>query len=398
MTKRTEIDTEQVTAFRIAAHHLHERMPGGSAPEAAGACGLQDSPPGSALLALNARVRDVEPDTLADAVENRSMFHTWAMRGAPFFFPTADLAVFTTGVLPDDERARRRFILGVEQALDQLGMSLDDAVDHTRSAVRTGLSNRRLAITELGAELARAIAEDLPVGTRRLWETEGPYAKGQPLGEAVVHFCLRILSLERVVCFTHRDGKQLPFVLTEEWLGEQPAPADAEVARAEITRRYLRCYGPSTRADLAAWLGFASGDAQPWWALIEDELSEIVVDGRTRWLLTEDVDALLAPPAASGVRILPPRDPLLQLRDRGTLVPDTTLHRRIWGTVGEPGAVLVDGRLVATWRPRKSGRRLSLTVEPFGTLTAAARRDIETEADAVATLRRAASVEVHVMS
>lgn len=398
MAKRTEIDTEQVTAFRIAAHHLHERMPGGSAPEAAGACGLQDSPPGSALLALNARVQDVEPGTLADAVENRSMFHTWAMRGSPFFFPTADLAVFTTGVLPDDEKARRRFVLGVEQALDQLGMSLDEAVDRTRSVVRTVLSNRRFAINELGAELARAIAEDLPVGTRRLWETDGPYAKGQPLGEAVVHFCLRILSLERVVCFTHRDGKQLPFVLTEEWLREQPAHTDADVARAEITRRYLRCYGPSTRADLAAWLGLASGDAQPWWALVEDELSEILVDGRTRWLLTEDVEALTAPPAASGVRILPPRDPLLQLRDRETLVPDTTLHRRIWRTVGEPGAVLVDGRLVATWRPRKSGATLSLTVEPFVTLTAAVRSDIETEADAVAILRRATSAEVHVMS
>lgn len=39
-----------------------------------------------------------------------SLFHTWAMRGAPFFFPTADLAVFTTGVLPSGEFARRRFI------------------------------------------------------------------------------------------------------------------------------------------------------------------------------------------------------------------------------------------------------------------------------------------------
>lgn len=398
MRTRAGVDAEQVTAFRVAAHHLHERMPGGSLPAAAGACGLQDSPPGSALLALNARVRDVEPDTLVDAVTDRSMFHTWAMRGSPFFVPTADLAVFTTGVLPDGEQARRRFVLGVEQALDELDMSLDEAVDRTRSVVRTVLSDRRLAINELGTELARAIAEDLPGGTRRRWEAEGPYATGQPLGEAVVHFCLRILCLERVVCFTHRDGRQLPFVLTEEWLTSRPAEVDADLARAEITRRYLRCYGPSTRADLAAWLGLASGDAQPWWASVEDELSEVVVDGRTRRLLTADLDALASPPAASGVRILPPRDPLLALRDRETLVPDRTLHRRIWRTVGEPGTVLVDGRLVATWRPRKSGRTLSLTVEPFVTLSAAARDDIEAEAEAVAALRGATSAEVHVRS
>ncbi|MDN5916266.1 MAG: winged helix DNA-binding domain-containing protein [Pseudonocardia sp.] len=397
-TNPTEVGTEQVTAFRVAAHHLHERMRGGSVPAAAGTCGLQDSPPGSALLALNARVDDVRPDALHDAVEDRSLFHTWAMRGAPSFVPTADLAVFTTGVLPTGEKARRRFVLGIEQALEWLEMSLEEATARTRSVVRDVLAGRRLAIDELGAELAQVIAGDLPDATRRTWESEGPYAKGQPLGEGVVHFCLRILTLELLVCFAHRDGRKLPFVLTEEWLADGPPQVDPEAARAEIARRYLRCYGPSTRTDLAGWLGIAPGDAQPWWSAIEDELTEVRVDGRRRWLLTDDLDALISPPRASGVRMLPPRDPLLQLRDRDTLVADPALQRRIWKTVGEPGAVLVDGRPAATWRPRKRGRTLSLTVEPFGQLTSAVRRGIEDESEAVAVLRGCTSVELDVGS
>jgi hypothetical protein len=388
------VDTDRVVAFRVAAHHLHERLGRGSLMEAAGACAVQDSPPGSALVALQARVDGVGADTVDDAVDQRSLFHTWAMRGSPFFFPTADLAVFTTGVLPPDEQARRRLVAGVGPALDRLGMSLDEATDRTRSVVGDVLAGRRLAINELGAELAQAIARDLSPATRRSWEEEGPYAAGQPRGEGVVHFCLRILTLERVVCFAHRDGRTLPFALTDEWLGRHPAEVDAEVARAETARRYLRCYGPSTRAHLAGWLGIASGDAQPWWSAIEAELTEVDVDGADRWALTEDLGALNSPADATGVRMLPPRDPLLQLRDRQLLVPDKKLRRRIWKTVGEPGTVLVDGRLAATWRPRKSGRELSITVESFAELSSTQRRQIEEESQPLAALRGCTSVEV----
>ena len=51
------------------------------------------------------------------------------------------------------------------------------------------------------------------------------------------------------MCFPHRDGNKLPFVLTYEWLGGQPTEVDTDAARAQIGRRYLHCYGPSTRGQ-----------------------------------------------------------------------------------------------------------------------------------------------------
>ncbi len=149
-------------------------------------------------------------------------------------------------------------------------MSLEEATDRTRSVLSDVLKCRQLAINELGAELAQAVAGNLPSAPRRAWDSEGPYAKAQSLGEGVTHFCLRILTLERVVCFANREGKKLSFVLLKEWLGGKPSHVNAEVARAELARRYLRCYGPSSRADLAAWMGIASGDATSWWQEIED--------------------------------------------------------------------------------------------------------------------------------
>jgi hypothetical protein len=101
------------------------------------------------------------------------------------------------------------------------------------------------------------------------------------------------------------------------------------------------------------------------WALVEDELIEVDFDGKSTWLLREDVSRFRSPRAATGVRFLPPHEPLLQMRDRETFIPDKSLHRKLWRSVGNPGIVLADGNPVAAWRSRKSGRQMNITVEEF---------------------------------
>ena len=104
----------------------------------------------------------------------RSLLQCWCMRGAPFFFPTVDAAVFTTGVLPGDEATQRRFIRGVEGALDELVMSLGEAVELIEAEVRDVLSGRQLAINELGVELGERIAPKLAPARRKVWQRESP--------------------------------------------------------------------------------------------------------------------------------------------------------------------------------------------------------------------------------
>ncbi|MFI6395436.1 winged helix DNA-binding domain-containing protein [Nonomuraea sp. NPDC050540] len=387
-----KVSKGDVIAFRLNAHHLTARLGANGLLDAAGRCGIQNSPPGSALLALHARVENLSPEQVTHAVaEEKSLLQSWCMRGS-FSFPTADAPVFTTGVLPPSEEGRLHLILGVEQALGELGMSLTEAVELTGAEIDAVLSGRRLAINELGAELAVRIAPHLPKRQRGIWEGQGPYAQGQPLGEGVVHFCIRILTLQRVVCFAPRAGNKAPFVLVEEWLGRTIPDVDPEVARAELLRRYLRCHGPSTRADFAAWVGIKTGDTGPWWSLVEDELTPVEYNGRS-WILAEDLDALRSAPKPQGVRLLPPRDPYTQARDRETIV-DQKYHREVWKTVGEPGTVLADGEITGIWRPRKSGRKLTVTVRTFGSLRARDRKAIQGEAEQVAPLRGASSVNV----
>jgi hypothetical protein len=382
-----------VIAFRLGAHQLTERLGASGILAASGRCGIQNSPPGSALLALHARVQDLTQEQVSDAVaREKSLLQSWCMRGSPFYFPASDAPVFTTGVLPPTEEGMRHLVLGVEQALDKLGMRLTNAVELTGAEIRAVLSGRRLAISALGAEIASLISRRLPKRQRDVWEEEGPYAPGQSLGEGVVHFCVRILALQRVVCFAPRAGNTAPFVLVDEWLGHQVPGLDPDLARAELLRRYLHCYGPSTRKDFAAWVGIHAGDTNPWWSQIESELTQVDFGG-TSWILTDDLEALRSSPKMKGVRLLPPRDPYTQMRDRETIV-EKKYHRELWRTVGEPGTVLASGKIIGTWRPRKSGHRLTITIAAFGPLPERDKASLTSEAEQLAPLRGASSVDV----
>lgn len=394
-TARLErVRTGQVVAFRLRAHHLVDRQPAGKLHDVAGACGVQDSPPGSALLALNARVEDVTRagiDRLLGV--EKSLLQTWSMRGSPFLFPTVDAAIFTTGVLPATEAGRLHLVVGVEGALRALGMGLDETVDIVAAHVKSVLSRRQLAIDELGRQLAESIASELEPGRRDVWQADGPYGSHQPLGEGVVHFCIRLLTLRGLVCFAPRSQNKAPFVLAEEWLGHALPQGDPEGCRAALLRRYLHSYGPSSCRDFAAWLGVQPGDVDAWWTTIESELTPVDVDGREAWMLTRDLNALRSTSETRGVRLLPPSDPYLQMRDRDKIV-EKRFQPEVWKTAGAPGAVLANGNIVGTWRPRKVGRTLTLKINTWRSLDTTTGDELREEAERVAELRGASTTEL----
>lgn len=143
--------------------------------------------------------------------------------------------------------------------------------------------------------------------------------------------------------------------------------------------------------DLGAWGGLARAQASELWARIEDELTEVRLEGGRRWLLEVDEPALASPPQARGVRLLPPRDPYLQHPDRAALAPDPALRKRLFRAVSGPGAVLQDGRLAGLWRVRARGRRAELEVEELDRID---REELEAEAARVAELRGAGSAVI----
>ena len=355
---------ERVLAFRLAGHHLHERLPPGSADVAAAAGGLQDLPPGSAGVGLAARVQDAAPEDL-DA-----LVIVYTRRGAACAVAQRDLAVFTTALAPPDEPAAKA-ILGSAPRTLPAGVSALEALDRVSAAVHDALADGPLDRDAFHQALRERLPHEL------LWWCKG-------CGSHHVHPLLwRATGIKGVLAIAGREGR------TTRFGAPPPAPPVAD-ARAELVRRFLHAYGPAKPATFADWAGIAKAHAR---ALLDHAAGELeeVAGGL---ILQADADALADPPRASGVRLIGGYDPYLDQRDRETLFPDKDVRARMRRPIGNPGALLVDGALAGMWRPEKQGRRLVVSVEPFGPAARRREQAVAAEAELAAPHRGCETAEV----
>src|SRR3989442_3433534 len=139
-----------------------------------------------------------------------------------------------------------------------------------------------------------------------------------------------------------------------------------ERARLELARRFLRSVGPSTPKEFAWWSGGWAGsfgastrgelsDAQRTFRSLQKELAEVEFEGRKGWVLRMDRSRLERAEPVETVRLLPAGDPYLASADRALLVPQPRFRSALWPKFVWPGALLVNGELVGTWR-RQVGR------------------------------------------
>jgi hypothetical protein len=347
-----QADRGQVLAFRLGSHNLARRLPPGSLLKAAGACGIQNTPPGSAALALHARVEGLKPLDIDHALAaDKTLLQTMSLRGTPLVFPAADAAVFTRSL---NEASLRVFILGAVKGLEKVGMSATDLVRLTSGALPAVLDAHEMTKDELGVEIADRISGELSPGRRELWRSPSWYVSGQYLGESLVRFALYVVSLQGLFCYAPRQKNKAYFVRTDQWLGSPLPQAVPEKARAELARRYLHCYGPSTAGHLAEWAGIASVPADRAWSLIEDDLVEVDYGRQRTWLLQSDVPCFLSPVAATGVRFLPPHEPLCRARS----CPSYRINP-FTGSCGGPWAILALSSSTVSPSPHGEARSMA---------------------------------------
>ncbi len=361
-----QVTREQALAFRLARHHLAERL-GSDGTEAAAVVGLQDTPPGTAAVALAARA-DVAPGALDELVLVPSI------RGAPMAVPERDLAVFTAGLEPPDEEAAKAVVGNAWKSLD--GFTAMEALDRVSEAVHDSLRDGPLARDDFHQALRERLPREL------LWWCKG-------CGSHHVHPSLwRATGIRGVLAIVGREGRSAVF-------GLPPRTAEIEDPGAELARRFLRAHAPARPKLLADWAGLAASHAGGLWERAGD-LAEVSLDGTKGWVLAEDAPALADAAKSDGVRLLPNLDPLHAGRDREVLVADPALRKRIWTALGGPGTVLVSGRIAGLWRPAKKGKRLLVTVEPVGNLSSSTEDAIAAEADRLAPFRGAESAELRI--
>ena len=318
-----ELTRDQILAFRRRVGALDERLPRGarSLRQAAWA-GLQDSMPRAALLSIHARVEGTRPSTWEDP----ALVQVWGPRFNVFVVPARDHAIFTLARLPDDERGRRR----AEEMADLIAGFLRGRRMTDREVARgTGVGNRMRYGTATGTILIR-------------WE-----------------------------------GARAPIV----WTVPRPEIEPLE-ARRELARRYLQVYGPTTPAAFATWAGIGAGEARAAFDRLSSSLTPVRTPIGDAWILARDEAAVREPPGRTAIaRLLPSGDAywLLQGADRELLVPDAGQRASLWTPRVWPGAVLVAGEIVGTWRRAEA----KVSIEAWRKLTRAERDAVGAEAQSL---------------
>ena len=322
--RRLELTRSQVLAYRRTVQALDERLPAGadSLRHAAWA-GLQDSVPRAALLSIHARVDGTGPDTWEDP----SLVQLWGPRFSTYVVAARDLAVFSLGRLPADAKGRR-------------------VAEDVAARLHAYLDGRTMTYSEAGHGMG---------------EHPNRLRYAAPTGTVLLRW----------------DGARRPLVRTV------PAPdVDPSEARLELARRALHVFGPTTARAFSTWAGVGTAAGRAAFDALADELLPARTPVGDGWILADDEPTFRAParpPAAA--RLLPSGDAyyLLQGADRELLVPDADRRAELWTTRVWPGAVLVAGEIVGTWRRAES----RVTIRSWRTLRRAERDAVAAEAAAL---------------
>jgi hypothetical protein len=148
----------------------------------------------------------------------------------------------------------------------------------------------------------------------------------------------------------------------------------AELARAELARRWLRAFGPATVADLRWWSGLTMGQVRT--ALGALEVAEVDLDGSAGIVLADDVEPTPEPPP--WVALLPSLDPTtMGWQQRSWYLGDHV--EALFDRNGNAGpTVWCDGRVVGGWAQRTDGEVVHRVLEDVGS---AAEQAVAAEAD-----------------
>jgi hypothetical protein len=292
-----------------------------------------------ALWAVGLRMREATEAGIERALAERTIVRTWPMRGTLHFVAAADvrwmLELMTPRVL-----ARNRLRLQRDHAID------DTVVGRSRDLFVEALQGGR----QLTRDAMYQVLESGQISAK---------------GQRGLHI-LWWLAQEGLLCFGAREGKQQTFALLDEWI-PRAKRREKDEALAELAKRYFTSHGPATLQDFAWWSGLTAADAKAGLDLAAPHLARETVGSETVWL---PVSAAVAEEKSPAVHLLPPYDEYtVAYRDRSAVLDPAHAKGMATGNGIFFPILVIDGRVVGTWKRMLKRREVVVTPSPFAPLS-----------------------------
>jgi hypothetical protein len=251
-----------ILKFRLSNHLLAQGKL--NTPESVvsrmGAMQAQDY--GQAKYAIASRTINAKNSDIEQAINERKIVRTWALRGTLHILAAADihwlLPLVTKGVLARYQPQFKKF-----------GLAYADFTKIHHSLVQLLTGGKQLTRAALFEGLAQ---NDI--------DTSGLRA----------NYILYKAGWLGIICLGPRQGKQDTYTLLEEWLPKSKGIAREE-ALVSLTERYFQSHGPATLKDYTFWSGLNITEARTGFEQIREKLTKVEVNGRHYWMAGNYSDA-----------------------------------------------------------------------------------------------------------
>jgi hypothetical protein len=288
---------------------------------------------------VRARVPGAVVDDVHEALRTGELVLVWSLRGTRHVHPAADVRWLVGLLGPVFGRpAARARQLGIDGAVGE------EAV----AALHEGLA---------GGPLTRAEVRELlaPVGV-------------DPEGQAAVHVLHRAACEGVLVVVPDPDGDERYARFDDVVPADPDPPASPEDAAGRLARRHVAAFGPATPDDFATWSGLPRALARAGWAAAAagPELAEVATPTGPAWVSAPVAAALDEGAGPAPLRLLGGFDALLLgYADRSLHLPAAQARAVNAGGGMVRPVVVDDGRVVATWKLRRRGRRREVDLAPL---------------------------------
>jgi hypothetical protein len=335
----------------MSRQHLDPRDGRGAVEVARRLGGIQAQVASSAEQAVAVRRAGHGGTQAADAVADRALVKTWAMRGTLHLLPSDEAGAYLALIA-----ARRTW----EAASWQKAFGPTPAqIEAMAEVAAQVLDGRVLSREELTAEIIdRLGAPEWAAALASGWSA-----------------LLKPLAWLGVLCQGPSRGTNVTFTSPASWAPSWRGLPDTDEAAGTAIRAYLGAYGPADPAAFDAWLTRGQSrkaDLRRWFEVLSDELVAVEVAessadpgpvapstdapkavGHVAYLLAEHLDHLAATEPSDVVRLLPGFDQYVLGPGTGAVEAIPPERRPLVSRTGGwiSPVVVHGGRVVGIWKP-----------------------------------------------
>lgn len=302
-----------------------------------------------ALWAIGLRMRHATEAGIEQAVAGKSIVRTWPMRGTLHFVAAVDI----------------RWLLKLMKP---------------RIVAMTASRYRELELDDKTlARCDKVLTRELKDGKQRTrQELASAFERaGVPMVSYRLSHILHHASINGLVCFGARRGKQSTIALLDEWVPQYKS-MERDEALAELTRRYFTSHGPATLNDFIWWSGLKAADARAGLEMIKPQFMQEVVNDQTYWF----PEPAPIKKDSRRVYLLPPFDEYtVAYRDRSAVIEASYVRLTNSGNGIFKPIVVIDGQIVGIWKREFRKGLVALEISLFNPLPRADRERIAVAAD-----------------